>query len=61
MEVEGERRGLLSTLEEERAKVQELKARVHQMEVEVKEKEVLQQFLEKEITAREEEVRQCSC
>lgn len=56
VEVEGERRGLLSNLEAEKARVEELRARVHQMEVEVKEKEVLQQFLEKEIVAREEEV-----
>lgn len=58
VEVEGERRGLLSNLEVEKARVEELRARVHQMEMEVKEKEVLQQFLEKEIVAREEEVSQ---
>ncbi|XP_045126764.1 hyaluronan mediated motility receptor-like [Portunus trituberculatus] len=59
-EVEGEWKGLLSTLEEEREHMKKLSAKVHKMEMELKEKEVLQQFLEKEITAREEEIRQSS-
>lgn len=47
---------MVATLEAERKRTAELNERIKHLEVQIKEKEVVQQFLEKEIASREAEV-----
>lgn len=47
---------MAATLEAERKRTAELNDRIQHLEVQIKEKEVVQQFLEKEIASREAEV-----
>lgn len=56
-EVTHEKMYTAAMLEAEKKKTVELGEQIHQLEMEIKEKEVVQQFLEKEITSREAEVR----